>query len=484
MVKWQAQGPSTLYSALKSDGDGLTNAEEATLGTDPDNPDTDGDGLSDGDEVDIHETDPLDEDTDDDGITDGDEVDIHETDPLLADTDEDGLSDGEELIVSTDPLDPDGDGDGVLDGDEDTDGDGISDADEFAAGTDPLDADDPVQQTGSDDIVFRPGVDESGTTPVFNAADVEQPFVGVPLPDGSELLIPTASLAGLGSIQLRVIFVDPGIAGISPIVFVLVIVVPDSGVAELRTAQAAEIANVAAGTTALLFVDPEIDPASLAVLFQATGSTEWEQIPFVLGDNGRVEVPIAEGGQLALGQLPVVTRGIGPDFNVVPFTGPNGTVVADFVASISAAVDSVWRWDETGQAWQSFIVGAPAFVNSLQSLQERDALFVRLVGGGLVSHTASGLVGGGGEAEVALPPGFTFLTFNGPARSSVADLLGQDPSLTRAFLFNQETQQWLAFFAGQPASLSGFTLIDRLDAIFIFNSSDAPVTILVPEVDA
>ena len=54
------------------DGDGLTAAEEAALGTDPDLADSDGDGLEDGDEVALG-TDPLDPDTDDDGFTDGDE---------------------------------------------------------------------------------------------------------------------------------------------------------------------------------------------------------------------------------------------------------------------------------------------------------------------------------------------------------------------------------------------------------------------------
>ncbi|HWV35543.1 MAG TPA: hypothetical protein VNZ55_07920, partial [Thermomicrobiales bacterium] len=46
------------------DGDGLTNAEEAALGTDPKNPDTDDDGISDGDEVGVYQTDPLNLDSD------------------------------------------------------------------------------------------------------------------------------------------------------------------------------------------------------------------------------------------------------------------------------------------------------------------------------------------------------------------------------------------------------------------------------------
>ncbi|HPQ94677.1 MAG: hypothetical protein KDI44_04100 [Thiothrix sp.] len=61
-------------AGLDSDGDGLSDAEEASLGTDPNNPDTDGDGLPDGLEVDSYHTSPLIADTDGDGITDGQEI--------------------------------------------------------------------------------------------------------------------------------------------------------------------------------------------------------------------------------------------------------------------------------------------------------------------------------------------------------------------------------------------------------------------------
>lgn len=60
---------------LDSDGDGLTNYEEINIyGTDPFNLDTDGDGISDGDEILIWKTDPLNPDTDGDGYNDGLEV--------------------------------------------------------------------------------------------------------------------------------------------------------------------------------------------------------------------------------------------------------------------------------------------------------------------------------------------------------------------------------------------------------------------------
>ena len=56
------------------DGDGLPNWREAVLGTAPDHPDSDGDGLTDGDEVLLHLSDPHAADTDQDGVPDGNEV--------------------------------------------------------------------------------------------------------------------------------------------------------------------------------------------------------------------------------------------------------------------------------------------------------------------------------------------------------------------------------------------------------------------------
>lgn len=160
-----------------SDKDGLSDAEEAKLGTDPMNPDsdgdglmdgeevrkyktdpmkadTDGDGLNDGNEVRMLKTDPTNKDTDSDGLSDGDEVSKHKTNPLVADTDDDGLQDGAEVNShKTDPLQKDTDGDGLMDGDEvskhktnptktDTDGDGLLDGEELNVyKTNPLNTD-------------------------------------------------------------------------------------------------------------------------------------------------------------------------------------------------------------------------------------------------------------------------------------------------------------------------------------------------------
>ena len=65
---------------VDGDGDGIIDAGEASLGTDPLRPDADGDGLSDYEEVVTHKTDPLRRDTDGDSLSDKFEVD-HGFDP-------------------------------------------------------------------------------------------------------------------------------------------------------------------------------------------------------------------------------------------------------------------------------------------------------------------------------------------------------------------------------------------------------------------
>ncbi|MCT2043660.1 YPDG domain-containing protein, partial [Pseudoclavibacter alba] len=179
-----------------TDGDGLPDGQEVTLGTDPLNPDTDGDGLPDGQEVTLG-TDPKNTDTDGDGLTDGREVTI-ETNPLNPDTDGDGLTDGQEVDLGTDPKKPDTDGDGLTDGQEvsgsengkfnneptnplnpDTDGDGVSDRDEITNGTDPNKAD--TDGDGLND--WEENV--AGTDPKNPDTD------GDGLPDGQEVQLGT-----------------------------------------------------------------------------------------------------------------------------------------------------------------------------------------------------------------------------------------------------------------------------------------------------
>jgi hypothetical protein len=172
----------SMYS--DKDGDGLIKKEELELGTDPNNPDTDGDGLNDGSEVKQYQTDPRNPDTDGDSLKDGEEVLNYKTNPLKADTDDDGLKDNEEISkYKTNPLNPDTDGDGLKDGEEvlnyktdplkaDTDNDGLKDGEEVNKHkTNPLNPD-------TDGGSVNDGVEVNrGTNPLDPSDDVPPAIV-------------------------------------------------------------------------------------------------------------------------------------------------------------------------------------------------------------------------------------------------------------------------------------------------------------------
>ncbi len=93
-----------------SDGDGLPDDFEIANGLDPNNPldvfdDLDDDGLTNGEEF-ARGTGLRIPDTDGDGLRDGDEVNRYGTNPLLFDTDGDEVGDGLEIQSGSDPLDP------------------------------------------------------------------------------------------------------------------------------------------------------------------------------------------------------------------------------------------------------------------------------------------------------------------------------------------------------------------------------------------
>ena len=128
------------------DQDGLTNQQESAAQTDPDDPDSDDDGLLDGEETDSNPLSP-----DSDGGGDNDFVEVQRgTDPRVAgddDPDRDGLNNAREDELGTLPNNPDSDGDGLDDGEED------------ALGTNPLYADSDLDGLEDGEEVLLHGTD-------------------------------------------------------------------------------------------------------------------------------------------------------------------------------------------------------------------------------------------------------------------------------------------------------------------------------------
>ena len=75
---------AAVATAADQDADNAPDDLEPGLGLDPTNPDTDADGVADGDEPNIYGTDPLNPDTDGDGVSDGEELFGIYTDPLVS----------------------------------------------------------------------------------------------------------------------------------------------------------------------------------------------------------------------------------------------------------------------------------------------------------------------------------------------------------------------------------------------------------------
>ncbi|MCU0779578.1 MAG: immunoglobulin domain-containing protein, partial [Akkermansiaceae bacterium] len=137
--------PSLNDAAPDLDQDGLSNLTEFQNGLGIADPDSDDDGIADGAEPQWNvDTDgdgrinALDPDADNDGLDDGQEQSLG-TDPLSADTDGDTLSDQAEVLARTDPTKTDTDDDGLADNVDpspllpDGDDDGLLDGQEATA---------------------------------------------------------------------------------------------------------------------------------------------------------------------------------------------------------------------------------------------------------------------------------------------------------------------------------------------------------------
>ncbi|MBB5351795.1 uncharacterized protein YaaQ [Haloferula luteola] len=163
-------GDINAYSGndIGPDADGATNLQEQAAGTHPVLADTDNDGRTDGEELNLAPlTNPLDPDSDDDGLSDGDEVQSYGTNPNEADSDSDMLPDLWEIQNSLNPISDIGDDGGFGDPDDDE----LLNWEEYNDGNDSTDPHDPdsdddgYTDAQEDRIGTWGGVEFTGTQP-------------------------------------------------------------------------------------------------------------------------------------------------------------------------------------------------------------------------------------------------------------------------------------------------------------------------------
>ncbi len=203
------------FQNTDSDGDGLGDSLEEELGSDPNDADSDDDGVLDGEEP--NPTDDadgdglinaLDPDSDNDGLFDGTELGLGCGDPATDTSKGRCLPDGDNGATTTSPIDADTDDGGISDGSEDvdrdgvldpgetdpnngaddkgsldSDGDGLSDSFETELGSNPKDAD--TDDDGVIDGLEPNPADDTDGDGLINVVDVDSDNDG--LYDGTEL---------------------------------------------------------------------------------------------------------------------------------------------------------------------------------------------------------------------------------------------------------------------------------------------------------
>ena len=170
--------------------------------------------------------------------------------------------------------------------------------------------------------------------------------------------------------------------------------------------------------------------------------------------------------------VPTVTFSLIGGFNALVFPGADGTPIADVATAIGSITDAIFRFDADTQSW---LVYRPEVVvpglNTLATANQRDVLLVRLAAGGVATLTWDDALSAE-PVRVALLPGFTFVGFSGGDGTALADLLAMLPAgVDAAFRYEAPIQAYGVFRRSQPSFLSTFTSADRLDALFIRNTT-------------
>lgn len=181
-------------------------------------------------------------------------------------------------------------------------------------------------------------------------------------------------------------------------------------------------------------------------------------------------------------RVPAVTQQLRGGLQLVTFTGGDGEPPEVAIARLGAQVESLFRLSPETQRWESYIVGAPAHVQTLVHLEHREGVFVKLgAAATAVRWTEPGFIAAAtGRELVTAPPGWSTLGYVGPAGATPLALTGGNPGLV-LYAWDAATQSWLTYSKNRPAFANTLRRVDPLQGLIITNDGATGVSLTIPE---
>ena len=215
----------------------------------------------------------------------------------------------------------------------------------------------------------------------------------------------------------------------------------------------------------------DLDAVSVTSFDTALDPPRWVQLD---GD----DVQVAPDGTVtfvtdhltlfAILKLPKITFQLAAGLTSLTFTGPSGTEAASIASEIGGALETLLFFDAPSQTWQTFLPAAPPQVNTLQKLNQRDALIVRMKSGPVAWTETDIIPEPSGVRTVTLIPGLNPIGFTGNNATDIATLLAPvAAAVESAARFDANTQTWQTFLPAAPPQVNTLSTLNRLDVVYI-----------------
>ena len=237
--------------------------------------------------------------------------------------------------------------------------------------------------------------------------------------------------------------------------------------------------------TFAVLVDPQtVDLDSISVTRFDTTLTppQWVQVPATVSPNGTVLFATDHLTLFSILRLPTVTFQLAGGLNSITFTGPSGTAAADVASEIGVSLATMFVFDAPTQDWLTFLPAAPPQVNTLQTLNQRDALILRVDPGPTTWTETDIIPDPSGARTVSLIPGLNPIGFTGASGSDIAQLLAPVASAVEsASRFDAQTQLWQTYLPAAPPQVNTLSVVNRLDMVYVRVAGAAALPLQLPD---